>query len=165
MARLDETEPRWMAHRVLDRKQPYHQGVTALMQENRTGVTLLPRDIAVYLSVLERTDSLTGHCNYTQAALAKEIGMDPKYLSKSISRLKKAYVLANMYDPINGQRWFLINPSLVWCGNAGKRWSLEKQWEAAWDRTMGGPDEDEEVDQRVRAHNRRVDAIANLKLA
>ena len=164
MAKLAEEEPRWMAHRVLDPKQPYHLGVTALMQENRTGVTLLPRDVAVYLSVLERTDPLTGHCNYTQAALASEIGMDPKYLGKSISRLKGAYVLTNMYDPVNGQRWFLLNPALVWCGSAGKRWSLEQQWKAAWDRVMA-PGEDEELLEKVKAHNRKVDAVANLKAA
>lgn len=120
-----------MAHRVLNEKQPYHVGVTALMQENRTGVVLLPRDVAVYLAVLERVDSATGRCNYTQVALSNEIGMDPKYLTKSVSRLKKAGVLTNMYDPTSGQRWFLINPSLAWCGTAKKRYSLEQQWAQA----------------------------------
>jgi hypothetical protein len=120
-----------MAHRVLDAKQPYHVGVTALMQENCTGVVLLPRDVAVYLAVLERVNSTTGRCDYTLAALSREIGMDPKYLTKSVSRLKQAGVLVNLYDPNSGQRWFLINPSLAWCGTAKKRYSLEQQWAAA----------------------------------
>ena len=138
MARFNADEPRWMAHRVLDDRQPYHVGVTALMQENRTGVVLLPRDVAVYLAVLERTNSTTGRCSYSQAALAREIGMDTTYVTKCVSRLKKAGVLVNLYDSTSGERCFLINPSLAWCGTGRKRAALEEQWKAAQGETDGG---------------------------
>ena len=138
LGRISSDEPRWMAHRVLDKNQPYHVGVTALMQENRTGVVLLPRDVAVYLAVLERTNSTTGRCSYSQAALSREIGMAANYITQSVSRLKRAGVLLNLYDSTSGERAFLLNPSLAWCGTGKKRSALEQQWKDAQAQTDEG---------------------------
>lgn len=144
--------------RVLDSGQPYFTGITALMKDKQ----LLPRDVAVYYAVVERTNWRTGTCDYTLSALASELGMDSKYVINSISRLKKVKALLNQRDAASGQRFILVNPSYSWSGGEARRANAWKVWVAAWKQET--PEEvmesisDYEDKARIDAHNRRIDA-------
>jgi len=149
--------------RVLDSDQPYFTGITALMKDKR----LLPRDVAVFYGVVERTNWRTGTCDYTLSALASELGMDSKYVINSISRLKKVKAVLNQRDAASGRRFIVVNPTISWSGGEAGQANAKRAWAAAW--KQESPEEvmesisDYEDQARIDAHNRRVDAVARWK--
>lgn len=147
-----------MAVRVLDSSQPSYVGVSSFLRDKE----LSCRDVAIYYSVIERTNWRTGTCDYTLAALADEIGLSRKYVIRSISRLKKHKLLLNRVDAASGKRYIQVNPAGAWTGTGSKQADAHRAWAAAWKQEQ--PDEikqaidDYELQERVEEHNRRVDA-------
>jgi len=149
--------------RVLDPAQQQYSGITALMKDK----SLLPRDVAVFYGVVERTNWRTGTCDYTLSALASELGLDSKYVINSVSRLKKVKALLNQRDEASGRRFIVVNPTISWAGGEAGQANALRAWAAAWKKEH--PDEvmesieDYETQQRIEAHNRRVDAVGRWK--
>ena len=156
--RFDAGGPKWVAVRVLDSSQPSYVGVSSFLREK----ALSCRDVAVYYSVIERTNWRTGTCDYTLAALADEIGLSPKYVINSISRLKQHKLLLNRVDAASGKRYIQVNPAGVWSGTGSKQADAHRSWAAAWKEEK--PEEvkqaidDYELQEIVDEHNRRIDA-------
>ena len=55
---VNAEDPKWVVMRVLQTCQPWHHGITGFMKkDNGTGIRLMPRDVAVWLAIVERMDS------------------------------------------------------------------------------------------------------------
>lgn len=165
---FDKHAPRWVSFRVLDKAQPYYQGVSSFMREGvHPTVQLLPRDVAIFHAICERMDWAEGVCPYSLAMLAEEIGMDPKYVIKGFSRLKGVQAVVNARDPVSGKRYILINPSCLWSGTEAQKKRVIAEWEMAWEKD-GIEDVKASVDKYVSQRqidekNRRIDAINRLR--
>ena len=166
--KIDLQEPKWVVYRVHDSSQQWFRGVSSLLAHNPMGVKLLPRDFAVFVAVLDRINwRAAPRCEYTLAALAEEIAMDPKSVIKSVSRLKRSHVLATGFDRCSGKRYILINPTYVYSGDPRRKHVAELEWVALWKEDH--PDEEaleaEELQERINASNRSVDARNRSRLS
>jgi len=166
--KMDSLEPRWVVYRVQDSQQPWFRGVSSLLAHNPMGVKLLPRDFAVFVAVLDRINwRAAPRCEYTLAALAEEIAMDPKSVIKSVGRLKRSHVLATGVDHCSGKRYILVNPTYAYSGDPRRRYVAEQEWVALWKEDHPGEEilEAEELQERIEATNRSVDARNRNQLA
>lgn len=151
--RFDALEPKWVVMRVLQNDQPWHTGVTALMKDK----TLMPRDVAIWTAVMERINWKTGHCETTLKRLSEEIGIGYHYVVNGMRRLKQAHLCITQHNAKTGERWIVVNPSVVWSGSAQRTALLEQEWVAALKEIE--PDqlvqqiEDQEAQDRVNAAN------------
>lgn len=156
-------------YRVHDSQQAWFEGVSSLLRkDNPVGAKLKPSDFAVYVAVLDRINWRSSpRCEYTLAAIAREIGMDPSTVTNAVSRLKKAHVLAVGKDPRSGERYILVNPTYVTSGDPRRHRVAEKEWVALWKIDHPDPEMDEaEADhERIQRHNRGVDARARFAVA
>lgn len=85
-----------------------------------TDRTLLQRDFAVLYAMMSHCDTLTGKVKFMVKTLAKTFAVTPGNISTSISRLKKAKMVALFVDS-NGDRYYMINPYLLSVGRK-QRW-------------------------------------------
>jgi hypothetical protein len=160
-----ENGERWVVHRVLCDNDKGHAGVTPFLKTKQ----LLPRDVAVWVAVVERVNWRTGHCPMTLSALAEEIGFDSKYVINSISRLKALRLLKNEYNPRTMERWILINPYVVWCGDPKLRAIRKEEWRLAWlsetEKEAQQRNEEEQAQRALDLHNSRIEAAQRFNRA
>jgi hypothetical protein len=160
-----ESGERWVVHRVLCNSDQGYEGVTPFLKTKQ----LLPRDIAVWVAVVERVNWRTGHCPMTLSALAQEIGLDSKYVINSVSRLKGLKLLKNEYNPKTNERWILVNPYVVWCGDPKLRAIRKEEWRLAWttesQKDAEQRNEEEQAQRAVDLHNKRVDLAQRFNRA
>jgi hypothetical protein len=71
--------------------------------------TLLQRDFAVLFAMMAYCDTTTGRIKFMGKALAETFRVAPGNISTSISRLKKARVVAAFVDSM-GEKYYMINP-------------------------------------------------------
>lgn len=151
-------------YRVADAQQSWFKPVSSLLKANAWGVKLLPRDLAIYTAVVDRINwRVSPRCEYSLTALAEEIGMDPKTVIKSVSRLKQVHVLITGRDRASGKRFVLVNPTYVYSGDPRRQQTAQKEWVALWEKehdsdVLRQQMEDEEAWEKQQAHNRAIDA-------
>ena len=149
--------------RVLgDREQrAYYTGITALTQPGHpSGVRLMPRDVLIWLAMVERVNWRTGHCEMTLKRLSDDTGIPYNFVVTGMTRLKKARMAIQQYNPMTGERWLIPNPSVVWSGSKQNSVLLEKEWEAAL-RAMDleaakEAADDSEMAERIASSNRAL---------
>ena len=159
--RIVEEGVSWVLMRTINRETPGYHGIVSLLREdNPYGVKLLPRDIAVWLAIVERLDYRTGQCDLLLECIAADIGMAPKYLTQSVKRLKDADLLIAQYNPRTGRRWHLVNPVHLFLGSEDRNRMIEQEWLAAKKRMTEEEAkeavEDSEMAERIANHNRAL---------
>ena len=148
--------------RVLQSCQPWHHGITGFMKkDNGTGIRLMPRDVAIWLAIVERLDYRTGHCDLTLKQISEATDIPHNFVCTGMTRLKKLMLAINQYNPKTGARWILVNPSILWSGSEKRTRILEQEWQNAWTREnaedIQQQMEDEEWAERTRYANREID--------
>lgn len=88
-----------------------------------TDRTLLQRDFAVLFAMMCHCDTMTGRVKFMVKTLAETFSVTPGNISTSISRLKKAKLVALLVDT-NGERYYMVNP---YCFSVGRkqRWGAQ----------------------------------------
>lgn len=74
-----------------------------------TDRTLMQRDFAVLFAMMSHCDTTTGRVKFMGKALAETFRVAPGNISTSISRLKKAKIVAAFTDS-TGEKYYMINP-------------------------------------------------------
>lgn len=151
----------WVLMRTLNNETPGYHGIASLMRPGHpSGVKLLPRDLAIWLAIVERTNYRTGRCEWTLKAIAEEIGLATKYLTQSVKRLKEADLIRSHYNPTSGQRWYLASPLHMFLGTAQRNNIAEAEWETAnrqmTEEAAKEAVEDSEMAERIANHNRAL---------
>lgn len=79
--------------------------------------SVLPRDVVVLLTLLKFVDWRTGKAQLTVAWLAEQIGQHLNHTTCSLSRLRKAGVVARGRDKRSGGWFWMPNPLLFSFGS------------------------------------------------
>ena len=80
------------------------------------------RDISVLFAIMSKIDTRTGRARFVVKNLATEFGVNATSISASISRLKKAVLIAT-FTEYSGDKYYLVNPYLFSVGTK-QRWGL-----------------------------------------
>lgn len=98
--------------------------------------TLQPRDFAVLFAMMSFCDTKTARIKFSVSYLAGKIGTSPPNVSTSISRLKKALLVARLKDS-RGLDFYMINPYLFSVGSR-QRWGFHlKEFMSAFNQEDG----------------------------
>ena len=159
--RMFEEGVSWVLMRTLNNEAPgYHGIVSMLRPDHPSGAKLLPRDLAIWLAIVERVDYRTGRCEWTLDAISEEIGMAAGYVKTSVKRLKEAELLIAQYNPRTGQRWHLVSPIHMFLGTDQRNRMVEAEWRNAKKRMSEEAAkeavEDSEMAERIANHNRAL---------
>mgnify|MGYP003113709941 CR=1 FL=1 len=76
-----------------------------------------PRDLALFLVMMQHIHPQTGRVNFTASALARLMGTAASNVSTSISRLQKCNLIVRHRSDRDRSTHFLLNPSLIACGS------------------------------------------------
>ena len=87
--------------------------------------TILQRDVAVLFAMMSKVDTRTGRIRFVVKNLAAEFDVQPSSISASLSRLKKAMLVAT-FKEYNGDKYYMVNPYLFSVGTK-QRWGLFTQ--------------------------------------
>lgn len=80
------------------------------------------RDVSVLFAIMSKVDTRTGRARFVVKNLATEFGVNPTSISASLSRLKKAVLIAT-FTEYSGDKYYLVNPYLFSVGTK-QRWGL-----------------------------------------
>lgn len=84
--------------------------------------TLLQRDVAVLFAIMSKIDTRTARARFLVKNLAIEFNVQSSSISASLSRLKKAMLIATFME-YNGDKYYMVNPHLFSVGTK-QRWGL-----------------------------------------
>ena len=103
-----------------------------------TDQTLLPRDLALLLVLMQQCHPMTGRINCSVSELARRCEKPLSHISVSMSRLKKARLVVNTRCKETGGLYMLLNPALVSVGSekGGKRQKLYANFYAVLDNEL-----------------------------
>ena len=108
------------------------------------------------------------YTHLTLVQIAEATGIPHNFVCTGMTRLKKLGLATNQYNPKSGARWILINPSILWSGSDKRTSILEKEWENAMRKDditeVKRQLEDEELHERITAHNLSIDRRNSYKL-
>lgn len=92
---------------------------------------LMWRDIGILLTMIQLTDWRNGKCRATMAGIAEETGCNQSVVIHSVSRLKKAKIIAPAREIKTRVKVHLINPRLVKYGTGKRRGYLIRKFAEA----------------------------------
>lgn len=84
--------------------------------------TLNQRDVSVLFAIMSKINTKTGKAKFLVKNLAAEFGVNMTSISASISRLKKAALIAT-FTEYSGEKYYLVNPYIFSVGTR-QRWGL-----------------------------------------
>jgi DNA-binding transcriptional ArsR family regulator len=90
------------------------------------------RDISVLFIMMSICDSRTGKIKFMVKALADELGITASSLSSSLSRLKKAKLIAPFQEE-NGGKYYLIDPGIFSVGSKKKQGFYLKKFDSVFE--------------------------------
>lgn len=93
--------------------------------------TIESRDILVIFAMMSMTDWRDGKCRATSQGIADALTWDLTQVSKSMMRLKKAFIIVPVKEGKTKQKVHLFNPRLLIYGTGKRRGYLIKKYTEA----------------------------------
>lgn len=90
------------------------------------------RDVCVLYSMMSLCDTRTGKVKFMVKNLAAELGIVANSVSSSLSRLKKAKLVA-LFVESNGDRYFLVDPGIFSVGGKKRQGFYLKKFDSAFE--------------------------------
>ena len=92
---------------------------------------LQPRDAALFLALMNHTDTFSGRIYVTADQLAEDLRVTPSEARAGIGRLKREHMMRLIVEKGTGRRYYLLNPWVVQSGKPPAIGMAMKQFQDA----------------------------------